>query len=132
MIETYGADSDRHNLATYVAELKEFLNTWKVEPCKISRLDDGETRMKFCFKLDTDSLAIYRDLKIAIARIFKVNVYALHLHSIDKGSIQLTFFCLEIVCIFVPRHDQIAQLIPSVLKVSSIHGSTREIIFELC
>ncbi|XP_064385873.1 uncharacterized protein LOC135334572 isoform X3 [Halichondria panicea] len=133
VIESYGADSDRHNLATYVTELKEFLNTWKAKPCKISRLDDGKTRMKLCFKLDTDSLAIYRDLKAAIARIFEIQVYALHLHSIEPGCIQLIFFCLEIVPIMALRSDQIAQLsqiIPSVLKVSLIHGSTSEVLFE--
>ncbi len=132
VIEKFGAESDRCDLAKYVTELKKFLNTWKVEPCKISRLDDDKSRMKLCFKLDTDSLAIYRDLKAAIARIFGVDVYALHLHSIEPGCIQLIFFCLEIVPIMALRSDQIAQIIPSVLKVSSIYGSTSEIIFEVC
>ncbi len=132
VIEMFGADSDRHNLAEYITELKEFLNSWKAKPCKVSQLDDGKTRMKLCFKLATDSLAIYRDLKIAIARIFKVAVNALHLHSIERGCIQLIFFCLEIVNIIFPRHDQIAQIIPSVLKVALIHGSTSKVLFEVC
>ena len=132
VIEKFGAESDQSDLATYFTELKKFLNTWKVEPCKISRLDDDKKKVKFCFKLDTDSLAIYRDLKAAIARILKVDVYALHLHSIEPGCIQLIFFCLEIVPIMALRSDQIAQITPSVLKVSLINGSTSEIIFEVC
>ncbi len=131
VIELFGADSDQHNLAEYVIELKKFLNSWKVSPCKISRLDDDERRMKICIKLDTDSLAIYRDLKAAIARIFEVDVYALHLHSIEDGCIQLIFFLLEIVHITAPKHYQFAQIYPSVLKVSSSRGSTSEVIFEV-
>ncbi len=131
VIELYGADSDRHNLAEYVTELKKFLNSWKVEPCKISRLVDDKKRMKLCFKLDTHSLAIYPDLKAAIARVFDVPVYALHLHSIESGSIQLIFFCLGIVQLSFHKCDQIAQIVPSVLKVSLTHGSTTEIIFEV-
>ena len=134
VIEMFGADSDRHNLVEYLIELKECLNTRKVEPCKISQLDDGKTRTKLCFKLDTDSLAIYRDLKVAIARIFEVEVHALHLHSIEDGCIQLIFFCLEIVHLSVQKRDhfaQLSQLTPSVLKVSIICGSTSEVIFEV-
>ena len=89
-------------------------------------------KVKFCFKLDTCSLAIYPDLKAAIARILKVPVYTLHLHSIEDGSIQLIFFFLGIVQLSFHQCDQIAQIIPSVLKVSLIHGSTSEIIFEVC
>ncbi len=131
VIELFGADSDRHNLAEYVTELKQFLNSWKVEPCKISRLDDDKSRMKICIKLDTDSLAIYRDLKIAIARIFEVEVYALHLHSIEDGCIQLIFILPEIVHIIAPKRDQLAQIDPSVLKISLSRGSTCEVIFEV-
>ncbi len=133
VIKMFGADSD-HNLAEYITELKEFLNTWKVEPCKISRLDDDKKRTKLCFKLDTDSLAIYRDLKVAIARIFEVDVHALHLHSIEDGCIQLIFLCLEMVHLSVQKRDhfaQLSQLTPSVLKVSIICGSTSEVIFEV-
>ena len=103
-----------------------------MEPCKISRLDDDKKRVKLCFKLDAESLAIDRDLKAAIARILEVPVYALHLHSIEDGSIQLIFFFLGIVQISFHQCDQIAQIIPSVLKVSLIHESTSEIIFEVC
>ena len=132
VIEKFGAESDQSDLATYFIELREFLNAWKVEPCKISRLDDDKKKVKFCFKLDTCSLAIYPDLKAAIARILKVPVYTLHLHSIEDGSIQLIFFFLGIVQLSFHQCDQIAQIIPSVLKVSLIHGSTSEIIFEVC
>ena len=132
VIKKFGTESDQSDLATYFTELKDFLNTWKVEPCKISRLDDDKKRVKFCFKLDAESLAIYRDLKAAIARILKVSVYALHLHSIEGGSIQFIFSFLGILHLSFHQCDQIAQIIPSVLKVSLIHGSTSEIIFEVC
>ena len=125
VIKKFGTKSDKRDLAKYFTELRKFLNAWKVEPCKISRLDDDKKSVKLCFKLDTDSLAMYRDLKAAIARIFKVQVYALHLHSIEPGCIRLIFFCLESVPIMALRSDQIAQLsqiIPSVLKVSLIHA----------
>ncbi|XP_064385868.1 uncharacterized protein LOC135334570 isoform X2 [Halichondria panicea] len=130
VINKFGTESDQRDLATYFTELRKFLNTWKVEPCKISRLNDNKKSVKFCFKLDTESLAIYRDLKAAIARILKVSVYAVHLHSIEDGSIQLIFFFLGIVQLSFHECDQIAQIIPSVLKVSSIHGSTNEVLFE--
>ena len=132
VINKFGTESDQRDLATYFTELRKFLNTWKVEPCKISRLNDNKKSVKFCFKLDTESLAIYRDLKAAIARILKVSVYAVHLHSIEDGSIQLIFFFLGIVQLSFHECDQIAQIIPSVLKVSSIHGSTNEVLFEVC
>ncbi|XP_064385869.1 uncharacterized protein LOC135334570 isoform X3 [Halichondria panicea] len=131
VINKFGTESDQRDLATYFTELRKFLNTWKVEPCKISRLNDNKKSVKFCFKLDTESLAIYRDLKAAIARILKVSVYAVHLHSIEDGSIQLIFFFLGIVQLSFHECDQIAQIIPSVLKVSSIHGSTNEVLFEI-
>ncbi len=131
VIELFGADSDRQNLAEYVTEHKQFLNSWKVSPCKISPLDDDKSRMKICIKLDTDSLEIYRDLKIAVARIFEVEVYALHLHSIEDGCIQLIFILPAIVHIIVTKRDQLAQINPSVLKVSLSRGSTHEVIFEV-
>ena len=44
VIEKFGAESDQRDLATYFIELKKFLNAWKVEPCKISRLDDDKKK----------------------------------------------------------------------------------------
>ena len=88
-----GADSDRQALAEYIRSLKVFLNSWKVEPHKICRDESGLSRhqVKLCFKLDTDSLSMYRDVKVAIARVLGVQVHALQLCSIEDGCIELVF-----------------------------------------
>ena len=83
MINKFGTKSDQRHLATYFTELKAFLNSRKVEPCKNSRLGDN---VKLCFVL-SEYLAIYRDLKMSIAKIFEVPVYAVHLHSIESGGL---------------------------------------------
>ena len=86
-----GADSDRQNLAEYITSLKEFLNSLKVKPCKVCHDESAlpRSRAKLCFKLDTDTLSVYRDVKIAVARILNIEVRALRLHSIEEGCLEL-------------------------------------------
>ncbi len=56
VINKFGAESDQSDLATYFIELKDFLNTWKVEPCKISRLDNDKKESNFASSLTLNLL----------------------------------------------------------------------------
>ena len=121
-----GADSDRQSLAEYIQCLKEFLNSWRVEPHKICH-DESEllgSRAKLCFKLDTDSLSMYRDVKVAIARILEVQVCALQLCSIDDGCIKLVFLFPKIaVGSILPLKSlssKLSEMEPQVLKITLV------------
>ena len=127
-----GDDNDRQNLAEYIKSLKEFLNSWKVEPCKIYH-DESEilrSRSKLCFKLNTDSLSMYRDVKIAIARILEIQVYALQLCSIEDGCVELVFLLPKIaVSSLLPLKslsNKLSEVEPQVLKVTLVDGSITE------
>ena len=129
-----GTESDRQNLMEYIRNLKDFLNSWKVEPCKIYRHEgDLSTRSlaKLCFKLDSDSLSMYRDVKASIARILEVQVHALQLYSIEEGCTELVFLLLKVaVSSLLPLKSlspKISEVKPEVLKMSLVvNGDTTE------
>ena len=130
--EDIGADSDRQNLAEYIRSLKAFLNLWKVDPQKVC-CDESElsrSRAKLCFKLDTDSLALYRDVKAAIARVLGVQVYALQLYSIEDGCIELVFLLPKIaISSLLPLSSlssMLSKVWPQILKVILVDGNTSE------
>ena len=133
-----GAESDRQNLAEYVTNLKDFLHSWRVEPRKVSR-DDSESsgsRVKLHFKLDTNSLSMYRDVKIAIARILDIQVSALQLCSIEEGCTELVFLCPDTtpsLPLSDEKKEKLFRIIPPVLKVVIIGFSdTETVLFEVC
>ena len=91
-----GADSDRQYLVEYILTLEEFLNSWRVDPQKISHDESELTRSqaKLCFVLTTELLSMYRDVKVPIARVLGVRVHAVQLVSIedmwiDSGRLRL-------------------------------------------
>ena len=133
-----GADSDRQNLAVYTTNLKDFLHSWKVEPHKVFRDDSVSTRsrMKLHFKLDTESLSMYRDVKAAIARILDIQVSALQLCSIEEGCTELVFLCPDItpsLPLSDEKKEELFRIIPPVLKVVLIGFSDIEtVLFEVC
>ena len=122
IIAVFGSRGDKGNLRRYVQSLKKFLESWKIQPHKISRHRDVDSRTKLYFKLDTISMSPYRDVKEAIARILNVETYALQLCSVDNGCVELVFWCSD----QIPRlhnyirnkSSDISKLCPSVLKVS--------------
>ena len=125
-----GADSDRQALAEYIRSLKVFLNSWKVEPRKTYCDESGLSthRVKLCFKLDTDSLSMYRDVKVAIARILEIQVYALQLCSIEDGCIELVFLVPKVaIGSLLPLEslsNKLSEVDPQVLKVTLVDGHT--------
>ena len=138
IVNDLGADVDRENLAGYITSLKEFLNSWKVEPRKICRYESEflRSRVKLHFKLDTDTLLIYRDVKAAIARIFSLKVAELQLYSIEEGCIELVFLCPDITQ-YLPlspwKKEDIFVIRPPVLKVTLVDEfETETVIFEVC
>ena len=127
-----GADADRQNMTKYIKSLKEFLNSWRVEPRRICR-DESElvqSRAKLCFKLDTRSLAVYRDVKVAIARILQVQVNALQLCSIEEGCVELVFLFPKVaISSLLPLKslsNKLSEVEPPVLKISLVDGNTTE------
>ena len=133
-----GADSDRQNLAEYVTNLKDFLHSWRVEPRKVSRDDSVSTgsRVKLHLKLDTKLLSMYRDVKIAIARILDIQVSALQLCSIEEGCTELVFLCPDITP-SLPLSDEkkkeLLRIVPPVLKMVLMGSSDIEtVLFEVC
>ena len=127
-----GANSDRKNLAEYITSLKEFLNSWNVKPCKVCHDESAlsRSRAKLCFKLDTDSLSMYRDVKIAVARILNIEVRALQLHSVEEGCLELVFLFPRIaVSSILPLKSlsgRLSEVKPQVHKVSLVDGNTTE------
>lgn len=125
IIIKFGADDDRQNLDEYVQALKEFFDSWKVEPGKLNvqQIVGGvDTRVKMYFKLDVNSLQQYRDIKAAVARIFEVKVHSLCLCSIEEGCIELVFLYPKVAAdTVIPLSDdkcaELAQMVPTVLSV---------------
>ena len=127
--EDLGDDSDRQNLTAYITDLKEFLNSWKVEPHEIYRHKSErlESRVKLRLKLNTDTLSMYRDVKAAIARIFMLRVEELQLYSIEEGCIELAFLCLgitELPPLSFEKEEDLYRASPPILKVMLVdeHG----------
>ena len=133
-----GADGDRQNLEEYVRILKEFLDSWKVEPRKIC-CDESEllgSRVKLGFKLDTDSLSMYRDVKFAIARILDIKVNALQLYSIEEGCVELVFLFPKVaISSLLPLEslgDKLSEVKPQALKIKLVDGNTTEsVVFKV-
>ena len=127
-----GTESDRHNLTEYSRSLKEFLNSWKVEPWKICHNEQEllRSRVKLYLKLDTDSLSMYRDVKVAIARILEVQLYTLQLCSVKDGCIELVFlFPIIARSIALPLQFlryKLSELKPQVLKISIVDENINE------
>ena len=119
---TLGADGDRQRLDEYSTSLKEFLYSWKVDAYEVClhTSESLDSKVKLRFKLDTDSLAIYRDVKAAIARILDVQVCALQLYSIQEGCVELSFLCHD-MALKVPFCQQqlecLSAMRPTVLWV---------------
>ena len=143
IINDLGADADQGNLAGYTTSFKEFLDSWKVDPCKIcchKNVLQG-SQVKLYFKLDklwldTDTLLICRDVKAAIARIFSLKVTELQLYSIEEGCIELVFLSPDItqhLPLSTEKNEALYSLRPSVLKVTLVDESeTETVIFEVC
>ena len=130
-----GADSDRRSLVDYITSLHEFLNSWKVQPRKISCHDSRSlgSQMKLCFKLDTDSLSKYRNVKAAIARILEVKVYELQLYSIEDGCVELMFMCHNQKLQFPlsqKKTEELLKITPAVLSVRQVSG-VDEVLFQV-
>ena len=60
IIHFHGDENDRANMAVYTTNLKQFLNSWRVEPHKICNDESSlRDRAKMYFKLDAESLSAY-------------------------------------------------------------------------
>ena len=133
-----GDDLARRNLAEYTSSLKEFLNSWKVEPYKICHYESEAlgSPVKLHLKLDTDSLSIYRDVKAANARIFNMKVEELQLHSIEEGCVTLVFLCHGRTIqshLSDEKLEEVFGISPPILKISLVGESEIErIIFVVC
>lgn len=122
LIDNFGTDIDQQNMAQYVEFLKSFLESCKVEPCIVNHytctFDDS--RVKLHLKLDTDSMAHYRNIKATIARIFRVKVYAINVHSIKQGCMELIFLFPKMpeLPLTYHVHAQLADIYPSVIQLT--------------
>ncbi len=119
VVNEFGDDSDKEKFADYIKALQDFLSDWKVEPHKIQRSECPTTAVKLCFKLDGDSLP-YRDIRVSIARIFKVHVSNVLIESIDNGCTKLVFLLPReavVLPLTAEQRKEIAELTPSVLHV---------------
>ena len=138
IVNDLGTVTDQQKLANYISNLKKFLYSWQVEPRKICRHESAllGSRVKLHFKLDTDTLLIYRDVKAAIARIFSLKVAELQLYSIDKECIELVFLCPDItqhLPLSFTKNEDLYSIRPPVLKVTLVDVSeTKTVIFEVC
>ena len=121
-----GADTDRQNLADYITSLQEFLKSWQVEPCKICQYENefSNSRVKLCIKLDTVSLSIYRDVKVAIAQILGIEVHALQLCSIEDGYTELCFLfptrAINTVLPLKSLSHKLSEIQPPILKITLV------------
>ena len=134
-----GADSDRQNLSEYVKSLNDFLDSWVVEPHKIPCYGSEPigSQVKLHFKINTDSLSRYREVKAAIARILGVKLYELKLHLIDEGCTELVFLQLGpsigTSSLSDEQSKELFAIVPSVLKATSKSDFEKEtVLFEVC
>ena len=136
IINELGDDCDRQNLAVYITCLTDFLNSWKIEPIKVCRLEIG-SQEKLHFKLKTSSLSMYRDVKAAIARILGVNSLALQLHSVKDGCVELVFLfpklaTHELLPLSPSVSSMLSEVNPQIQKISLVDDNTTEtVIFKV-
>ena len=139
IIDQFGDDEDQSNLEHYIEALKEFLCLWKVtEPHNIhENVSISEDEIKMWFKLDSDSLKCYREIKGSIARIFEVDPYVIRIVTVDFGCIKIGFlFPKTVVERSIPlnasQKARLAALSPPVLSVEVVtDGNTDNMIFEV-
>ena len=134
IIEIFGTANDRQNLALYITNLKEFLDSWKVEPHKVSQYDfdrSADSQIKLCFKLDTESLSSYRHVKAAVARVLKVQLHTIQLCSIGEGCIELVFFCPSVIDYELLHslacNEELSAINFPVLKITMVAGIFRKV-----
>ena len=134
--ENLEADCDWQSLEKYINSLKNFLNSWKVQPYTFSRYVSeslGFQVSKLCIKLDTESLSlsIYQDVKAFVAQILGVSLYDIRLVSIEEGYVELVFLCPEqaLQCPLMISHDELQKTKPIVLKIKRVDES---FLFQVC
>ena len=137
IIEVYGEDTDRENLAKYIENLEDFLESWKVQPQKIVRTErvseDNQTEMRF--KLQSMPMVkCFQQLKKTIKKIFAPkNECTIVLVSIGEGCVELIFLIPKLIAersipLTLSQKTQLAEMTPSVIRVT-VNGQP---IFQVC
>ncbi len=133
VVNAFGDDSDEEKFADYIIALQDFLSDWRVVPHKIQRSECPTTAIKLCFKLDGDSLP-YRDIRVSIARIFKVHVSNVLIESIDNGCTKLVFLLPRGIVVHpltAEQRKEIAELTPSVLHVLLLDRCEEQTLYQV-
>ncbi|XP_064382127.1 uncharacterized protein LOC135331030 isoform X2 [Halichondria panicea] len=144
IINAFGIDEDKLKLKNYKLKLKEILSSWKVESLQSRCLhvdaddnDDKGCQRLLCLKVDTHTMSTYRYVKDTIANILEVDMFALRVKTVEEGCIKLVFCCPKLSIIHLlplsqSRNDQIKQIIPRILKMTTMDDKTalESIIFQ--
>ncbi len=133
IIERYGKDEDRANLAKYIEQLEDFLENWQAEPLVVNESTEDQTKLNF--KLDTDSMRLYYAVEGAIADFFNIHVDDVVLVSIDSGCVELVFALPTTAVERLPsltlsQIAEVAEWTPTVLNVKKVlDGPLKDDIF---
>ncbi len=132
IIKVYGNKKDKENLKKYSDHFEDFLATWQVKSLVVNESTEDQTKLKF--KLDTNSLRCYIEIKGAIATLFKVHVGMVFLVEIQPGCVKLVFALptTALPSLTLSQIAEIAEWTPTVLNVTVVDGPLKDsIIYEV-
>ncbi len=135
IIKEYGDKKDEENLTKYIDHFKDFLATWQVKSLVVNESTEDQTKLKF--KLDTNSLRCYIEIKGAIANLFKVHVGMVFLVEIKPGCVELIFALPmtaveRLLSLTLSQIAEVAEWTPTVLNVTVVDGRLKDnIIYEV-
>ncbi len=130
IIKEHGDEKDKENLAKYIEKLKDFLQNWQVVPLIVNESTEDQTKLNF--KLDTDSLTCYNEIKGAIARLFDLRSCSdVVVISIDSGCVELVFALPTTAVKTLPsltlsQIAEVAEWTPTVLNVKVLDGPLKD------
>ncbi len=128
-------------LRQYKRSVIDFLDSWKVNSRKTARVDEDNQGQEMVYiKMDTDEMSMYLHVKSAIRKILNLkSLNDLTLVSVEPGCIKLVFRCLDITVFAALRlptsrenYDQLKQIIPRILKITTVdfYGSD-SVVFQV-
>ena len=136
IINKHGEPEDEINLKKYTEQLENFLHNWKVKrPLHVKESTKHQTKWKY--KLDTDTLKWYKDIKKDIAKFVGAKVREVVLVEIKPGCVELIFALPttaveRLLSLTLSQIAEVAEWTPTVLNVTVVDGRLKDsIIYEV-
>ena len=136
IINKHGEPEDEINLKKYTEQLENFIHNWKVKrPLHVKESTKHQTKWKY--KLDTDTLKWYKDIKKDIAKFVGAKVREVVLVEIKPGCVELIFALPttaveRLLSLTLSQIAEVAEWTPTVLNVTVVDGRLKDsIIYEV-